>query len=97
MKDIGREAETQTEGEAGSLQEPDAGLDLGTPGSHPKLKADSQLLSHPGIPTNNFLKSRMALSLVPEKKILNIFSNEVNVHCKPQCNNIQHLPDWQKF
>ena len=30
--------------------EPDAGLDPGTPGSHPELKADAQLLSHPGAP-----------------------------------------------
>ena len=29
---------------------PDAGLDPRTPGSHPKLKADPQLLSHPGVP-----------------------------------------------
>ena len=32
------------EGEAGSLQ----GLDPGTPGSPPELKADAQPLSHPG-------------------------------------------------
>ena len=30
--------------------EPDVGLDPRTPGSHPELKADAQLLSHPGIP-----------------------------------------------
>ena len=29
--------------------EPDAGLDPRTPGSHPEPKADTQLLSHPGI------------------------------------------------
>ena len=35
-----REAETQAEGEAGSMhQEPDAGLDPGSPGSRPALKA----------------------------------------------------------
>ncbi|XP_048965291.1 ciliogenesis and planar polarity effector 1 isoform X13 [Canis lupus baileyi] len=34
-----REAETQAEGEAGSMhQEPDVGLDLGTPGSRPRPK-----------------------------------------------------------
>ena len=32
MRDTEREAETQAEGEAGSCGEPDAGLDLGTPG-----------------------------------------------------------------
>ena len=31
-------------------QEPDVGLDSGTPGSHPGPKGDTQLLSHPGIP-----------------------------------------------
>ena len=34
-----REAETQAEGEAGSLREPDVGLDPGSPGSRPGLKA----------------------------------------------------------
>ena len=32
-------------------REPDVGLDPRTPGSRPGLKADAQLLSHPGIPT----------------------------------------------
>ena len=45
-----REAETQVEGEAGSMQEPDAGLDPGTLGSRPGPKADAQLLSHPEVP-----------------------------------------------
>ena len=30
-------------------REPDGGLDPGTPGSRPGLKADAQLLSHPGV------------------------------------------------
>ena len=50
MRDPEREAETQAEGEAGSLWGPDAGLDPRTPGSHPGLKADAQPLSHPGAP-----------------------------------------------
>ena len=33
MRDTQREAEMQAEGEAGSMQGPDAGLDPGTPGS----------------------------------------------------------------
>ena len=45
-----REAETQAEGEASSLQGVDVGLNPVTPGSHPELKADTQLLSHPGVP-----------------------------------------------
>ena len=35
----GREAETQAEGEAGSMREPNMGLDPGSPGSHLGLKA----------------------------------------------------------
>ena len=49
MRDTEREAETQAEGKAGSMQEPD-GLDPGTPGSHPGPKVGTKLLSHPGIP-----------------------------------------------
>ena len=33
------DTETQAEGEAGSMQEPDVGLDPGSPGSHPGLEA----------------------------------------------------------
>ena len=45
-----RQAETQAEGEAGSTQEPDVGLDPGPLGSHPEPEADAQALSHPGVP-----------------------------------------------
>ena len=55
MVDIEREAETQEEGETGSCLEPDMGLDPGTPGSHPRPKADTKSLSHPGIPFCTFL------------------------------------------
>ena len=62
-----RGAETQAEGEAGSMhREPDVGLSPGTPGSHPEPKADAQPLSHPGIPTVQFLLTlvvRLTLSL----------------------------------
>ena len=34
--------------------EPDAGLDLRTPGSHPEPKADAQPLSYPGVPRCSF-------------------------------------------
>ena len=54
MIDIERErkigAEAQAEGEAGSMLEPDVGLDPRTLGSPPEQKADAQLLSHPGVP-----------------------------------------------
>ena len=33
-------------------REPDAGLDLGSPGPHPGPKAGAQPLSHPGIPSS---------------------------------------------
>ena len=36
-------------------REPGAGLDPGTPGSHPEPKADAQPLSHPGVPCTVFL------------------------------------------
>ena len=36
--------------EQAPCRKPDVGLDPGTPGSHPGLKADVQPLSHPGVP-----------------------------------------------
>ena len=50
-----KEAETQVDEEAGSMQGVDAGLDPGTPGSRPGLKAGAKPLSHPGIPRDEFL------------------------------------------
>ena len=51
-----REAETQAEGEAGSMhREPDVGFDPGSPGSRPGPKAGAKLLRHPGIPSLLFL------------------------------------------
>ena len=50
-----REAETQAEGEAGSMhREPDMGLDPGSPGSRPGPKAGAKPLRHPGIPRKRF-------------------------------------------
>ena len=46
-----REAETQAEGEAGSMhREPDVGFDPGFPGSCPGPKVGAKPLRHPGIP-----------------------------------------------
>ena len=46
-----REAETQAEGEAGSIhRECNVGLDPGSPGSRPGPKAGAKPLCHPGIP-----------------------------------------------
>ena len=51
-----REAETQAEGGAGSMQEPDVGFDPGSPGSRPGPKAGAKPLRHPGIPHLFFFK-----------------------------------------
>ena len=57
MRDIEREAETQAEGEAGSMhREPDVGLDPGSPGLRPGPKAGAKSLRHPGIPDFGILK-----------------------------------------
>ena len=46
-----RGAETQAEGEAGSMhREPDVGFDPGSPGSRPGPKAGAKPLRQPGIP-----------------------------------------------
>ena len=50
-----REAETQADGEAGSMhQEPDVGFDPGSPGPRPGPKAGAKPLRHPGIPDVHF-------------------------------------------
>ena len=51
-----REAETQAEGEAGSMhREPDVGFDPGSPGLRPGPKAGAKPLRHPGIPPSIFI------------------------------------------
>ena len=55
MRDTQREAETQAEGEAGSMQGARCGTRFQIPESPPEPKADAQPLSHPGIPKINFL------------------------------------------
>ena len=45
-----REAETQAEGEAGSMPRTQHRTDPGTPGSHHGPKAGAKPLSHPGLP-----------------------------------------------
>lgn len=57
MRHTHTQAETQREKQA-SCGESNMGLNPGTPGLHPEPKADAQLLSHPGIPTNDFLKKK---------------------------------------
>ena len=46
-----REAETQAEGEAGSMQEARSGTPSQDSGITPRAKADAQPLSHPGVLT----------------------------------------------
>ena len=60
-----REAETQAEGEAGSMhREPDVRFDPGSPGSRPEPKAGAKPLRHPGIPlVLDFLNTLACLSL----------------------------------
>ena len=53
MRDTEREREAQRHRQRekqAPCREPDVGLNPGTPGSHPGLKADAKPLSHPGIP-----------------------------------------------
>ena len=51
MRDTEREAERHRQrGKEPPCREPDVGLNLRTPGSHPGLKAGAKPLSHPGIP-----------------------------------------------
>ena len=53
-----REAETQAEGEAGSMhREPDVGFNPGSPGSRSGPKAGAKPLRHPGIP-GGYLKKK---------------------------------------
>ena len=71
MIDIKREkeAETQEEGEAGSMhREPDVGFDPGSPGSRPGSKAGAKPLRHPGIPSELFLYCSVDLSILLKTK-----------------------------
>ena len=55
MRDREREAETQAESEKQApCREPDVGLDLGSLGSWPGLKAGAKPLSHPSDPNAFF-------------------------------------------
>ena len=51
-----REAETQAEGEAGSVHcESDVGFDPGSPGLRHGPKAGAKPLHHPGIPDSKYI------------------------------------------
>lgn len=54
MRDTERETETHRQREKqGPCREPDVGPDPSAPGSRPESKADTQPLSHPGIPSKD--------------------------------------------
>ena len=62
MRDTQRERERERQrhrqrGKQAPCREPDAGLDPGTPGSHPRPKAGAKPLSHLGIPGTDFFFS----------------------------------------
>ena len=50
MRDTQREVETLAEEKQAPCRKPNAGLDPRTPESLPEPKADTQPLSHPGVP-----------------------------------------------
>ena len=54
MRDTQRRRHRQREKQA-PCENPDVGLQPGTPGSQPESKADAQPLSHPGAPLLLFL------------------------------------------
>ena len=76
-----RGAETQAEGEAGSMhREPDVGFDPGSPGSRPGPKAGAKPLRHPGIPLGGFNKNKCQL---PFRWHLSCFNSSVGVFDAP--------------
>ena len=84
-----REAETQAEGEAGSMLEPDAGLNPGTPGSHPGPKAGKKPLSHPRIPMPTVFNTELASHSFPFLPVVDTvakvisFQNDMSDHGVP--------------
>ena len=81
-------------------QEPDVGLDPGTPGSLPGPKADAKLLSHPGVPGTIFnLRDGLQCSL--HKTLLDNLPSSFGHHQEqlvwkifrfvPVCNSLEEL------
>ena len=68
MRERQRQRHGQREKQA-PCREPDADLELGTPGSDPGLKADAQPLSHPDAPIDIILKVKIILSICQEKSL----------------------------
>ena len=61
MRATEREAETQAEGEVGSMLGARYGTRSQDPGSHPEPKADAQPLSPQGVPRVTILKDNLML------------------------------------
>ena len=59
MGDRETEAETEAEGEAGSLWRAQCGSRTQDPGSQPEPKADAQMLNHLGAPRAYFFKKSL--------------------------------------
>ena len=79
-----REAETQAEGEAGSMhREPDVGFDPGSPGSRPGAKAGAEPLRHPGIPITCILTETPRQTEKEVRRIYSRANNRLQVH--PGC------------
>ena len=79
MRDTQRERQRHRQREKQApCRQPNVGLDPGTPGSRPELKADAQPLSHPGVPSKCFLKVLYSLkSKGNPKLILSETSSEI--------------------
>ena len=74
MKDTQRKAETQAEGEAGSLQGTRCGTRSSDLGSRPESKADAQPLSHPGVLLVCFILPNCALICIVAFYLLSLGS-----------------------
>ena len=66
QRERGRETQAEGEAERAPHKELDVGLDPGTLGSHLELKADTQLLSYPGVPSGMFYTVVLKLECVLE-------------------------------
>ena len=81
MRQRKRQRHRQWEEKQAPSKEPKVELDSRTPGSRPELKADTQLLSHPGAPLSfplkknvNYLHSGLRLYFLIDKVLLSSLS-----------------------
>ena len=76
MRERERQRHRQKEKQA-PCRESDVGLDPGSPGPRPGLKADAQPLNHPGVPEKTYID---LLYLHKCKPILNTVSQNLATH-----------------